>query len=191
VPLIHVTLIAGYSDDLKQRLCQALSHAARSVIPAKPEATIVAVHDVPASGYLRGTKPPVPAPEPEAPETIVWQFLEALADRDLATAEGCLAADINMVFPGDRHFGSLQELIAWSKSRYRWVKKRIDRMDTSGAGDGAIVTCYGTLYGEWPDGTLFEGIRFMDRFTLRDGLIVDQLVWNDLAEALLSKAATP
>jgi hypothetical protein len=34
----------------------------------------------------------------------------------------------------------------------------------------------------WPDGTPFEGIRFIDRFTIRDGKLADQLVWNDIAE---------
>ena len=37
--------------------------------------------------------------------------------------------------------------------------------------------------GEWPDGTAFEGIRFIDRFVVVDGKITDQRVWNDLGEA--------
>lgn len=187
MPLIHVTLIAGYSDDLKLRLTQALSRAARAVIPAKPEATIIAVNDVPPSGYLRGTEPPQPAAEPEAPETVVQRFLTALADRDLPTAEACLAPDVSMVFPGNRRFGKLEELVTWSKDRYRWVKKRIDHLETTGGDEGPVVTCFGTLYGEWPDGTAFNDVRFIDRFTLRDGLIADQFVWNDLAEAILDK----
>ena len=40
----------------------------------------------------------------------------------------------------------------------------------------------GTLFGEWLDGTAFEGIRFIDRFQLSEGLIVRQDVWNDMGE---------
>ena len=43
----------------------------------------------------------------------------------------------------------------------------------------------GTLYGEWPDGTPFEGNRYIDRFEVRDGKIVKMEVWNDSAERLL------
>ena len=32
------------------------------------------------------------------------------------------------------------------------------------------------------DGTPYQNIRYVDRFTVRDGKIVDQMVWNDMAE---------
>jgi hypothetical protein len=47
--------------------------------------------------------------------------------------------------------------------------------------------CYGTLYGELLDGTPYSGIRFIDRFTVKDGKLVDQMVWNDMAEVLGAK----
>jgi len=40
----------------------------------------------------------------------------------------------------------------------------------------------GTLYGRWLDGSSFEGIRFIDRIEIRDGLVVRQDVWNDAGE---------
>jgi hypothetical protein len=46
----------------------------------------------------------------------------------------------------------------------------------------AVVYTRGTLAGEWPDGTAFGGIRFIDRFEVTDGFITRQDVWNDLAE---------
>jgi len=48
-----------------------------------------------------------------------------------------------------------------------------------------VVYNTGTLYGEWPDGTPFEGNRYVDRYTLREGLIVRMEVWNDSAELIL------
>jgi hypothetical protein len=73
---------------------------------------------------------------------------------------------------------TLEELVAWSKPRYRFVKKTYDRYDAF----GTLVYCFGTLHGEWPDGTPFQGIRFIDRFELDRGLILRQDVWNDIAE---------
>ena len=45
------------------------------------------------------------------------------------------------------------------------------------------MVCHGTLHGEWPDGTAFEGVRFVDRFTIANGKITSQMVWNDLEAA--------
>ena len=46
-----------------------------------------------------------------------------------------------------------------------------------------MVFVEGTLFGEDLDGQVFSGVRFADRFTLAGGRIVEQQVWNDLAEA--------
>lgn len=39
----------------------------------------------------------------------------------------------------------------------------------------------------WPDGTPFEGNRYVDHFVVRDGLIVQLHGWNDSAERLLTR----
>ena len=72
--------------------------------------------------------------------------------------------------------------IEWSGPRYRFVRKTIESVDLAAASDRSVVYVTGTLHGEWPDGTSFEGIRFIDRFELTDGLITRQDVWNDIAE---------
>ena len=46
----------------------------------------------------------------------------------------------------------------------------------------AVVYTQGTLSGEWPDGSAFSGIRFIDRFELTGGKITRQDVWNDMGE---------
>jgi hypothetical protein len=49
------------------------------------------------------------------------------------------------------------------------------------AEDGTVIVyCFGTLYGDFADGRHFDGVRFIDRFTVRDGRLVDHRVWNDL-----------
>jgi hypothetical protein len=117
---------------------------------------------------------------------LVRNFLGAMEARDLAAARAMLAPGFAMTFPGGARFATLEELIAWARPRYQWVRKRYERFDEAPGADEEerIVYCYGTLHGVWPDGTAFEGIRFIDRFAVRGGLLADQLVWNDLAEIL-------
>ena len=109
-------------------------------------------------------------------------FLAAMEARDLETARSMLATDFAMVFPGGRKMTRLEDLVAWAASRYRRVKKRIEQTETTSNEATKTVYVIGTLYGEWPDGSEFDGIRFIDRFVLSDGVIVQQDVWNDLAE---------
>ena len=51
------------------------------------------------------------------------------------------------------------------------MKKRIERTETVAGGTDAETVVYsiGTLHGEWPDGTPFEGNRYVDRYVVRDG----------------------
>lgn len=120
---------------------------------------------------------------------LVQAYLTAMEARDLALAQSMLAPGFSMQFPGPVTFTSFAELIDWAKPRYRFVRKTYERFDETGADAGAahtvseaVVYCYGTLAGEWPDGGAFGGIRFIDRFTVRGGKLIDQTVWNDLAE---------
>jgi phenylpyruvate tautomerase PptA (4-oxalocrotonate tautomerase family) len=182
MPVIHVTLIEGYAEAVKARLAQALSRAARSVIPAPPEATTVMVAEVSRGGYLRGTAPASPAEPLADPEQIVRDFLAALEARDLDAARALLAPGVVMTFPGGAGFTALEDLVAWARPRYRWVKKTIERVDVTAGESGAIVYCFGGLYGQWPGGEPFEGIRYIDRFEIDGGLITRQDVWNDMGE---------
>lgn len=117
----------------------------------------------------------------EAPKALVLQFLAALEARDLAAAEARLAPGFTMTFPGTGPMTTLAELIAWAKPRYTRVGKTIDAVEVFEA-DVTTVYVRGTLYGAWPDGAPFQGIRFIDRFEVVAGKITRQEVWNDLAE---------
>ena len=125
---------------------------------------------------------------------IVRAYLAAMEARDLAVAQALLAPEFTMQFPGPVTFTKLAALIEWAKPRYRFVHKRYERFDEAPIADntaagGAVVYCYGTLAGEWPDGTAFAGIRFIDRFAVVNGLLAGQTVWNDLAEYRQNNAA--
>lgn len=112
--------------------------------------------------------------------TLIREYLEAWANRDLAAAKRFLAEGFTMTYPGDARFSRLEDLVPHMAQHYRGVRKRIERVDEAPAEDGTVVYCFGTLYGEFADGRPFEGVRFIDRFTVRDGRLVDHRVWNDL-----------
>lgn len=112
---------------------------------------------------------------------LAWDFLHLFAERRYAEANAYLAPGCVMLFPGNMAFTDCTELPKRASTIYQWVKKVFERVDEFQAADGTVVYNYGTLRGQWADGTVFEGIRYIDRFLIRDGKIVDQKVWNDLA----------
>jgi len=114
-------------------------------------------------------------------ERIVREFLAAIERRDVAACSALCAPDLQMTFPGGLEHASFNALFAASGGRYQRVGKHIEQIDVMPAGDRWIAFCFGTLHGLWHDGTPFEGIRFIDRFELRNGVITRQQVWNDSA----------
>ena len=182
MPVINVTLIAGYDDATRQRLCARLTDAAMATIAAPVDAVTVFITEVQPSGYMRGREAKVPGPAPLPPAQLCLDFLDALGTRDLARAKGLISSDFEMIFPGPARFTEFADLMAWAAPRYRSIAKQIDRIDEAPLGAVVAVYVTGTLHGEKPDGTPFDGIRFIDRFEVKDGLITRQEVWNDLAE---------
>ena len=101
---------------------------------------------------------------------------------------------MQILFTGKRAMREPAECTKFNASRYKWVKKRIERTDTvmpsnqeSERGE-TVVYSIGTLYGEWPDSTPFEGNRYVDRYVVKNGLITHMDVWNDSAEWILVRA---
>jgi ketosteroid isomerase-like protein len=122
------------------------------------------------------------SPPPTASDTV-RAYLAAMEARDLETANSFLAEGFIMTFPGNVCFSTPKDLAAWGRERYRFVKKTYDGFDEMQSEGTMVVYCHGTLNGEWPDGTQFSDIRFIDRFVVKNGLLQDQRVWNDLAES--------
>ena len=115
---------------------------------------------------------------------LIQTFLRTMEARDLDAAEQMMAAGATIVFPGGKVFNSQREMVESAKGRYRWVKKTFDHIDHVTRDDGAeVVYILGTLYGVNRHGVSFEGIRYIDRFVVREGKIAEQHVWNDLAES--------
>ena len=116
---------------------------------------------------------------------IVEAYLDASMIPDPVEAARYIAADLVFTFTGGRCFDHPRDAAAFNAKRYQWVKKRRERSDASFSQGEVIVYNIGTLYGAWPDGTPFDGNRYVDRFVIRDGFIVKMDVWNDSAERLL------
>jgi hypothetical protein len=125
---------------------------------------------------------------------IVEEFLRLVMIPDPVAASRYTAPDLKILFTGKRPMSAPAECAKFNASRYKWVKKRIERTEVvistpeETARGETIIYSLGTLYGEWPDGTPFEGNRYVDRYIVRNGLITDMGVWNDSAEWLLVRA---
>jgi hypothetical protein len=138
------------------------------------------------------THQPAVTAHPTSAAEVVDEFLRLIMLPDPVAARRYTAPDLRIRFTGGRAMRDPSECTAFNASRYKWVKKRIERTETV-AGSTAtdtdtVVYSLGTLYGQWPDGTPFEGNRYVDRYVLRDGLITQMDVWNDSAEWLMVRA---
>jgi ketosteroid isomerase-like protein len=121
---------------------------------------------------------------------IVEEFLRILMIPDPESARRYCAPHMEIRFTGNRLMRDPAECAAFNRGRYKWVKKRFGPTHVAAGGSDEETFVYqtGTLYGEWPDGTPFEGNRYVDRYVVRHGKIARMEVWNDSAEHLLVRA---
>ncbi len=183
MPVIRMTLIEGYDHETRRALATRLTDAVRVTIDAPLDGITVVIEEVQPTSYMRGRVSRAPGMPLPSPSATVRAFLAAMEARDLDRARGFLADGFSMTFPGDRRFSALEELVSFGRQRYRFVRKTYTTFDECFGEGGMIVYCFGTLSGEWPDGTPFFGKRFIDRFEVDGGKLTGQLVWNDLAES--------
>jgi hypothetical protein len=121
---------------------------------------------------------------------IVEDYLRVLMVPDPQAARAYCAPEMEIRFTGNRSMRDPSECAAFNRGRYKWVKKAFcpTHVAEGGGEEETVVYQTGTLYGEWPDGTKFEGNRYVDRYVVRRGKIVMMEVWNDSAEWLLVRA---
>lgn len=131
---------------------------------------------------------------PATAAEVVNEFLRLIMLPDPLSASRYTAPGMKILFTGGRPMNEPADCTRFNASRYKWVKKRIERTEevisgsNGAAHDEFVVYSLGTLYGEWPDGTPFEGNRYVDRYVVKSGLITHMDVWNDSAEWLLVRA---
>lgn len=125
-----------------------------------------------------------------AAKAAVEEYLRLSMIPDPEGAAAYVAPGLKLTFTGGRAFTKTSDATAFNAKRYKWIKKRFLRTDAALDPETGEVRVFNTghLYGEWPDGTPFDGNRYIDTFLVRDGLIVETNVWNDSAEILLDRA---
>lgn len=117
---------------------------------------------------------------------VVRTYLELSMVPDPDAAAAYMKPGTIITFTGGREFDHPRGPTGFNAGRYKWVKKKMDRFDVCPGEGETVVYSVGSLYGEWPDGTAFEGNRYVDRFVVRNGQIVKMDVWNDSAERILT-----
>lgn len=130
---------------------------------------------------------PGPDAKADAAKTMILGFLDAQMAGKFDTVAHLVSPDCQIVFSGGRAFQSAADITAFNAKRYAWVRKRPERTDVAPGDDCTVVFSLGVLYGAWPDGTEFDGNRYVDRFEIKDGVIVRWEVWNDSGERLLDR----
>ena len=126
-------------------------------------------------------------PDTLGPEArIVYDYLEASMVPDPERAATYVAEDVVITFTGGRVYHHPAGPAGFNAMRYAWVKKDMRQFDVAQGAEGTVVYSTGYLYGAWPDGTAFEGNRYVDRFVVENGKIVKMDVWNDSAERILT-----
>ncbi|WP_417813246.1 nuclear transport factor 2 family protein [Thalassospira alkalitolerans] len=116
---------------------------------------------------------------------IVRDFLDASMKPDPVKAATYMSDDVVITFTDGAKYDHPSGTTAFNAARYKRVKKKFGQFDVAPGKDETVVYSVGTLYGEWPDGTSFEGNRYVDRFVIRNGKIIKMDVWNESAERIL------
>ena len=124
------------------------------------------------------------------PADVVNEYLRIVMIPDPQAAMRFVSPDLQIRFTGGRPMKVPADCSAFNALRYKWVKKRIEKTEVISGGTDleTVVYSLGTLHGEWPDGTYFEGNHYVDRYIVRHGLITSLEVWNDSAEWLMVRA---
>lgn len=117
---------------------------------------------------------------------IVSKFLDASMEPNPKLAATYMSSDVKITFTGRREMPDAETITQFNKSRYQWVKKSIKQYDAMQKEDHCVVYSIGFLYGQWPDGSEFNGNRYTDRFEVRGGKITKMDVLNDSAEWILT-----
>jgi hypothetical protein len=109
------------------------------------------------------------------------RYLDASTSGRWEEAARYVADPARFVFPTGT-FDTLEAMRDGLARRYTDLVKQVETTDIAARPDGSVVVVVaGTLAGVNLHGVPFRGVRFLDRLVLRDGVVVEQHVHNDLA----------
>ena len=114
------------------------------------------------------------------PRAVAEEFFNRMKDDERRPTVGDLfAATATITVPGERFEGPDAPgamLDFFGPPRYEWATKEFDRWITA----GPHVVSLGTLYGVDSEGEEFDGVRYVDVYEVRDGLIHRLDIYNDM-----------
>jgi hypothetical protein len=117
-------------------------------------------------------------------KAVVQAFLSAINQRDADAAQALLSPDGKLVFPGGTSFERVTDFLEWAQTRYRSAEYTYQAWDVVPQPERFIVYAKGTISGELLDGTRFDGVRCMERFTVHEKRVELKEVWSDIADML-------
>ena len=112
------------------------------------------------------------------------QFIQAVNASDAEAAQRCLAPGARLVFPGPVVFERVADFLALSAPRYQWVRYTYGAMELAHTEGPTVVYAQGSVAGVFANGTPFDEVRYIDRFEIRDGLVLSKEVWSDMGDRL-------
>jgi len=113
---------------------------------------------------------------------IARDFLDALDRRDLGAATALLAPQFGMRVTGGHRFTSLADFANYAATRYAAMRKSGRQYDACDAALGVVVYAHGTMSGEWRDGGQFQDVRWVDRFLIQNGRIMELQTLSEIGE---------
>jgi hypothetical protein len=117
-------------------------------------------------------------------KAVTQAFLSAINQRDADSAQALLSPGGRLVFPGGTSFERVVDFLEWAQTRYRRAEYTYQAWDVVAQAERFIVYAKGTISGELLDGTRFDGVRCMERFTVHGKHVEFKEVWSDTADML-------
>lgn len=113
---------------------------------------------------------------------VAREFMDAMERGDLAAAGALLGTGFLLRAPGGLQCRELTEFTSFGRRRYLELRKIDRQFDATESAHGIVVYAHGTMNGRWLDGSRFQGLRYVDRFLIRDNRILELSVLNEIAE---------
>jgi ketosteroid isomerase-like protein len=112
---------------------------------------------------------------------LLERYFDHIAARRLDDARAMLAPGAELVFPGGRVHSSVTSAVEDGRARYSALRQTRSQWNVCFVENGTTIAFVsGHVAGVNRHGVPFREVRFIDRITVRDGLIQRLEVWNDL-----------
>jgi hypothetical protein len=120
---------------------------------------------------------------------VVEQFIKGVNERDGDAVRAFASPDIHMTFPGGIVIRSVEAFFEWVAGRSPQSVYVYDVIDVVNLPDQTVAYASGQVEGVTVSGLAFTGVRVIDKFVIRDGLVVAKEAWSDMAEFMRQAAS--